>query len=450
MSDFVKSIHECGGEVYIVGGAVRNYLYNYYHNTSIKIKDYDFLVRLVDQEKLIKILEKSGTIKEVGQSFGIIIYNPFGSKNSIEIAIPRTEISTGPKYKDFTIVSNENITIGEDFSRRDATMNAIAIKIESLEDLNLFKNYEKSEYEKNIGKIADPFGGIEDVKNKIWKCVGNPVKRFNEDPTRIMRAFRQSTELSLTIESETFNAILENYEILQKLIPQSYVRLFNEFFKILLSDNYLENIKKMCEIGILQLMGIKNPNLKQIFFDDTVNLNLINNKITLIKFATLLRVHTFEENIKIWCHERQITATNYFSPNDLHILISIENFSSEILNVDSKYQLLKIIEKIYKNYKNNCNEIIQCIVCYLYVDGMMTIERYKYMIELIHETKKYPYSTDDIAINGEILMSKWNLKGKKIKVIKDYLLDSIFNDLFENNLQSLENCVSYFIEKNGA
>lgn len=437
MTDFIKSICDSGGEVYVVGGAVRNYLYNHYHKSTIKIKDYDFLVRLVKQEKLIKILEKTGNIKEVGQSFGIILYTPFNTKDMIEIAIPRTEISTGPAYKDFDVVSNENITIEEDFSRRDATINSMAIRINSINDLNIFK----SDYQNKLINVIDPFGGINDIINKKWKCVGNPIQRFNEDPTRIMRAFRQSSELDLTLNDETLEAIKKNYNMIEKLIPQSYVRLYNEFFRMLDSENYMTSLKIMNSIGILKLLGIEHANLEKIC--NFNNLDLTNG--LLFKFASLLDIENMTHNIKNFCYEKQITATSYFSKNKLNILISIQKYYKKIISIESIYLLLKIVEDIYKSYKLECYDIIKNIVDYGILNNDIPENKIKYFQNLVLEIKNYPASTDQLKIDGNYIMSKWKIKGKDIKIVKDTLLDLIFDNKCENSIESLNNKINEII-----
>lgn len=240
--DYIEDLYSNGGEVYVIGGACRNYLYNCIHKKEVKIKDYDYLVRNLESEKIISILTKYGTIKEVGMTFGIILFIPHGETEPIEIALPRTEVSTGTGYRDFTIICNPFLTIDEDFSRRDATINAIGFPIKNLKELELLDYLitPKPKYELFI----DPYNGISDIREKLWRTVGNPEKRFNEDPTRIMRAFRQCGELDLELEEETLEAIRKHYKIMERLIPSSYVRLFKELLRLVkfkkVKESYLK------------------------------------------------------------------------------------------------------------------------------------------------------------------------------------------------------------------
>lgn len=108
--------------------------------------------------------------------------------------------------------------ISEDLARRDFTMNAIA-------------------YNDNEGYI-DAFGGVEDIRKSVIRCVGNADKRFKEDALRILRALRFSSVLGFNIEAQTKKAIFDNKELLLNIANE---RIFVELNKLLLGDN-VENV----------------------------------------------------------------------------------------------------------------------------------------------------------------------------------------------------------------
>jgi len=337
-SDYVQDIRNSGGEIYVVGGAVRNYLYNYFHSTNIEIKDFDYLVRKLDETTIITILTKYGKTKEVGASFGIIILN-YNSEN-YEFALPRKEISTGYGYTDFVIDCDKDLIIEEDFRRRDATINAIGFPIYSLTDLE-FLDINKNKIPQ-FEKFIDPFDGMTDIKNKIWKCVEDPSKRFIEEPNRIMRAFRQSVELDLTIDSLTLKGIKENCGLIKEMMPKSYSRIFNELLKMLSINNrskknYLEIMR---DFGILDILGIINPNLN------------VKNTSLLIKFASLIKCHEIKD-IEKWLNERQISAIKYLSPLSSKIIITpfSVNIGTLYYLVFSSYIFIKSFACINKYLK---------------------------------------------------------------------------------------------------
>ena len=121
-------------------------------------------------------------------------------------------------------------TIAEDLARRDLTVNAIAINLETL-------------------KITDPFGGLGDISRETLQTVGNPHERFQEDALRLMRAVRFQSQLGFMLSRETFEAISANAALLRHI---SIERIQEEFSKILLSDRPAEGVFILEKSGLLQ------------------------------------------------------------------------------------------------------------------------------------------------------------------------------------------------------
>ena len=119
----------------------------------------------------------------------------------------------------------------EDLKRRDFTINAMAYN-------HLVENTSEDKFENIKGKsksgLVDAFGGIEDIENKIIRCVGNPIHRFEEDALRMMRAVRFSAQLGYKIEEETGNAIRV---LAGNLANISAERIQVELVKLLVSDH---------------------------------------------------------------------------------------------------------------------------------------------------------------------------------------------------------------------
>mgnify|MGYP003304129281 CR=1 FL=1 len=124
----------------------------------------------------------------------------------------------------------------EDLKRRDFTINAMAYnhlneEVEE-EDSGTLQNKNRQNCEKS--GLVDAFGGIDDIRNKIIRCVGNPVHRFEEDALRMMRAVRFSAQLGYEIEEETKKAI---QLLAGNLANISAERIQVELIKLLVSDH---------------------------------------------------------------------------------------------------------------------------------------------------------------------------------------------------------------------
>lgn len=178
-------------EVYFVGGVVRDLILADLQETEFKIKDIDIVIRNIEAGELQRFLNKFGKVNLVGKTFGVFKFvpNDIRIEEPIDIALPRCEESfkTGG-HRDFIIQSEPSLPIEIDLSRRDFTINAIAID---------YKN----------GDIIDPYDGISDIEKRRIKAVGNPFERFSEDLSRILRAIRFACQLNFRIEKNTWAAI---------------------------------------------------------------------------------------------------------------------------------------------------------------------------------------------------------------------------------------------------
>jgi len=429
--DFITSIIEKGGRVFLVGGVVRDLYYNFIYNTKKEINDIDILVSNIKLENLIDVLKKFGKISEVGKSFGIISFVWKKNGKTYEIALPRRETSTGSGYRDFKIDYDSNIPIQDDFNRRDATINAMAIELfnsDYIENINELK----------LDKIIDYNGGENDIKNRLWRCVGKPEERFLEDPTRILRAIRQSVELDFKIEENTLNGIKSCSNLIKTLIPQSYVRLFTEILRMIKHQNYKNGISLLFDCNIIQ-----NLQLDTIILND--NKDIIINKFKnikkedfLLKLCCLLLIKNHDsKDIYNFLMSRQFTATNYISHIEVKILANVSKYFEKIINCKTLYNFLIFRHEIFKDIGDN-NSVNICIeLIYNYYNKHIDLIEY-----FISESKKYIISENELNINGNDIMNIINKKGEIIGKIKNDILINIFN----NNLLNDKNEIIKFIK----
>lgn len=219
--DILKEVstvfHTAGFSVYLVGGAVRDFL------LQKEASDWDIATdaRPADVMKLFRRTIPTG----IEHGTVTIIYK----KKHIECTTFRTEADYSDGRHPTAVAYTASIE--EDLSRRDFTMNAIAI---SLPD----------------GAVIDPFGGREDIRQKCIKTVGNPIDRFLEDGLRPVRAVRFAAQLSFTIDDSTLQAIPQTLHITQKI---SIERFREEFTKMLICEVPLPGLRLLESTGLLTL-----------------------------------------------------------------------------------------------------------------------------------------------------------------------------------------------------
>ena len=208
-----------GFKAYLVGGAVRDMF------MKVPAHDWDLATNATPQDvmKLFKFVVPTGI------EHGTVTVHYKGVE--IEVTTFRTEAGYSDGRHPDSI--NYAATIEEDLARRDFTMNAIAA---SLED----------------GSVVDPYGGQEDIKNRLIRTVGIAHERFMEDGLRPIRALRFAAKLGFSIENDTYSEIFKP-EIQKKAASISIERFRDEFEKILASQKPSVGLKLLEETGLLAI-----------------------------------------------------------------------------------------------------------------------------------------------------------------------------------------------------
>src|SRR3990167_11276169 len=179
VKDTIRALNDMGFEAYAVGGCVRDFI--------LGRESYDWdITTNAKPEEIQKIFRKS--VYE--NDFGTVAINTESQNERLKI-IEITTYRVEEKYTDKRHPDSVKFTskLEDDLARRDFTINAIALQAPSSK--------------LQTPKIIDPFGGQEDIKNRIIRTVGNPDERFNEDALRLMRAVRFAVQLGFNIEEKT-------------------------------------------------------------------------------------------------------------------------------------------------------------------------------------------------------------------------------------------------------
>ena len=219
ISTIARVLNEKGHSAYLVGGCVRDLL------IGKTPKDWDLTTDATPEQ-----IENSFENTFMNNPYGtvtIVNQNEEKSTQWVEVTPYRSEgkYLDGRRPESIKFVK----TLEKDLSRRDFTINAIAINPKDF-------------------SIKDPFGGLSDMSKSIIVTVGDPEKRFNEDYLRMLRAVRFSCVLNFSIDEKTQKAIQRNAE---KISNISLERVRDEIIKICNSDKPSTGFLKLKETGLL-------------------------------------------------------------------------------------------------------------------------------------------------------------------------------------------------------
>ncbi|HRP60627.1 MAG TPA: CCA tRNA nucleotidyltransferase, partial [Vicingus sp.] len=220
-----KAATELNIDVYVIGGFVRDIILNR------PCKDID----IVAIGSGIDLAEK--VAKLIGQNTKVAVFRNYGTAMlryqdyEIEFVGARKESYDRGSRKPIV----ENGTLEDDQNRRDFTINALAISLNSA----------------TYGQILDPFGGLADIEKKIIKTPLNPDITYSDDPLRMMRAIRFATQLGFEIEEKSLKAISENR---QRIRIVSKERIIDELNKIILAPIPSIGFKHLFNTGLLEII----------------------------------------------------------------------------------------------------------------------------------------------------------------------------------------------------
>ena len=238
-----KTLADCanqlGVDAYVIGGYVRDI---YLERES---KDID----VVTIGKGIELAEL--VHKKLGEEAHLSVFKNFGTA---QVKINDLEIEfVGARKESYNRNSRnplvEDGTLEDDQNRRDFTINALAIGLSKT----------------NFGKLLDPFNGIQDIENKIIKTPLEPEITYSDDPLRMMRAIRFSSQLGFTIEKESLDAISKNKS---RISIVSKERITDELNKIILSPIPSVGFKLLFDTGLLNLIF---PEMVKLVGVETIN-----------------------------------------------------------------------------------------------------------------------------------------------------------------------------------
>ena len=423
----INLLQSAGFEAYAVGGCVRDSLLGKTPNdwditTSAKPED---MKSVFADFHCIDTGIKHGTVTVVidGEPLEITTFRLDG------------EYEDNRHPKSVTFTSN----LGADLGRRDFTVNAMA-------------------YSKMTGTV-DLFGGQNDLKNKIIRCVGDPDRRFNEDALRILRALRFASALDFEIEEKTAQSLLKNRALLGNISEE---RIAKELLKLIcgkgakriLTDFAPVLFEILPELQPMYKNSHDNPHHCYDIYEHTlIAVESIDPEPTL-RFAMLLHdcgkpaVKKFDENgvAHFYGHQR-ISAE--ISAQILARLKVSNKFRDEILFLVSnhdRWELYENTEKMPRYLSKFGLDGVLKLLKVMRADVLAQSPEYRYRLDQIADAEetaknlaaqKPCLSLSELQINGRTLMDIGIPQGRKLGAVLAQLLDEVIDGVTKNTQEAL-------------
>ena len=216
-----KAFFDAGFELALVGGPVRDAL------LGKKSFDLDFTTS-ANPDQILKVVKPHASATwDVGREFGTIAAELSGER--VEITTYRAD-SYDAKTRKPTVEFGDNLE--DDLKRRDFTINAMALKLPQR-------------------VFVDPHEGLRDLQLRTLRTPSAPEISFSDDPLRMMRAARFSSQLDLVIDPQAFDAMVE---LKDRIRIVSAERIRDEFSKLLLTDNPATGLELLVDSGVASIV----------------------------------------------------------------------------------------------------------------------------------------------------------------------------------------------------
>lgn len=433
----IDTFYENNYEAFMVGGCVRDSI------LGKEPKDYDITTSATPNitqslfNKTIPTGIQHGTIT-------VVLNN-----DNLEVTTYRTE----GQYLDNRRPESVNFVsdIREDLSRRDFTINALA-----------FNNKEG---------LIDYFNGLDDIKNKLIRAVGDPSKRFQEDALRILRAIRFSCQLGFEIEELTYSAIKENYKLIKNI---SIERVRDELCKILISDSPCSGLNMLKDIGILEIIlpeinSLVNytprcNNHNRDVFNHTLNVISNTHNDLILRLAALFhdvgKLNTLNELPNGHCYfpghaqegavmVKPILSKLKFDNNTIDRVSTIiyDHLVLEVNYMPTDGEIKRLLRRVGVENISTLFDLQRADINSLW-DPIPFLKKVDYISDRVNFILKNnePLFIKDLNISGSDLIKELNLKPSKIiGEILIFLLENVLDDSSLNTKEQLLEIAKNFL-----
>jgi len=491
----LQQLEEAGFEAYIVGGCVRDLIMENPEYSGPK--DWDVATNAKPEEVMKIFSTFAGATADKPAAF---YENDFGtvgikvksqkswppaspplaekveSQEEITEVVEVTTFRIESKYSDKRHPDEVKFadTLEEDLSRRDFTVNAMAIRVSSdkLQEARKYKklklaNEERIKANNKEYEIVDLFNGQEDLEKKIIRAVGDAKERFDEDALRMMRAVRFASTLngslkskvqspkSWKIEEKTYEGIKKNAKNLEHI---SQERIKDELTKIILSANPSEGIEMLHETELLSYIipelekgvGVaqNRHHIYTIYQHSMLSLKFCPSEKLEVRLASLLHdiakpqtkrgegeFATFynHDHVGARVAEKILTRLRFSNEVIKKVVMLIDNhmfyYNPEEVGDSS---VRRLIQKVGLE---NMKDLMDVRIADRLGSGVPKAKPYKlrHLEYVIEKVSRDAVSVKMLKLNGNDLMNELNLKpGPKIGAILDVLLAEVIEDASKN------------------
>ena len=429
----INILQKAGYEAYVVGGCVRDLF------RGTKPNDWD-IATSAKPEEITTLFKKSFLDNKFG-TVSVLTGSTCPELKEVEITPYRIDGEYSDKRHPDKVKWAK--TIEEDLSRRDFTINAVALKVENRKF-----------------SIIDPFEGRNDIERKIIKAVGCPQKRFSEDALRMMRAIRFSVVLGRgwQIEEGTFEAIKENASLLQAISKE---RIRDELLKIIMCPKGARGIEILRRAGLLKYIipeleegfGVSQNkhHIYQIYQHNLLSLNYACEQgfSKEVRLAALL--HDIAKpatkrgegpDSTFYNHEivgakitERIMMRLKFSKKEIDKVVRLVKHHLFYYNVGEvgESSVRRLLRKIGKE---NIEELLRVRYCDRIGSGVPKAEPYKlrHLKYVVEKVSRDPISVKMLKVNGNDVMEILKIQpGPKIGKILTCLLGEVLENPQKNN-----------------
>ena len=427
----IETLKSKGFEAFLIGGSVRDFV------MGLPIGDIDITTNATPDE--VKQVFADFRVVETGIKHGTVTV--LINNEPLEITTYRSEGTYSDNRHPDSVVFSDSLA--DDVVRRDFTMNGIAY------------DFEKG--------FCDLVGGLQDIKNKTIRCIGDAETRFREDALRILRAMRFSAVLGFEIETETKNAIHKCKDLLKNISAE---RIREEFTKLICGKNAYNVLQEFSDViavfipEIRECIGFEQKNRHHCFDVYTHTLKAVekSSQNSIIRLALFFHdigkpsVAHFDEKGEqhYYSHpkksaemtEKIMTRLRFDNDTKNKVVTLVKMHDSPIMvnnmtNPDRR-RLKKIMSQIGSDLIFDLIEIKYCDNSAQNPEYSRGEDFYKETRDIVNEiiNENECFSIKHLAIDGNDLIAL-GFKGKKIGETLEKCLTAVIDGKVENEKDKL-------------